>query len=54
MNYYFATHTIARVQEEATIYSDDGDMYKLGEPLGFDVIRTYDLPIPPAEQQPLF
>ena len=45
---------IARVQEEVTIYSDDGDMYKLGKSLGFDVIRTYDLPVHPGEQQPLF
>ena len=45
---------IARVQEEVTIYSDDGDMYKMGERLGFDVIRTYDLPVHPGEQQPLF
>ena len=45
---------IARVQEEVTIYSDDRDMYKLGEPLGFNVIRTYDLPVHPGEQQPLF
>ena len=45
---------IARVQGETTIYSDDGDMDKLGEPLGFDVIRTYDLPAPPPQQQPLF
>ena len=45
---------IARVQGETTIYSDDGDMDKLGEPLGFDVIRTYDLPAPPAQQRDLF
>ena len=45
---------IARIQGETTIYSDDADMDKLGQPLGFHVVRTYDLPVHPGEQQPLF
>ena len=45
---------IARVEDEATIYSDDADMTVLGKPLGFHVIKTHELPLPPAEQQPLF
>ena len=45
---------IARVESETTIYSDDGDMATLGKRLGFDVIKTHELPLPPAEQQPLF
>ena len=45
---------IARVAGEATIYSDDTDMPKLGDSLGFKVIRTYDLPVPPGEQAHLF
>ncbi|MYE12023.1 MAG: PIN domain-containing protein [Gammaproteobacteria bacterium] len=45
---------IARVAGEATIYSDDDDMTTLGRPLGFDVIKTHQLPLPPAEQESLF
>ena len=44
---------IARVERQATIYSDDGDMAKLGAPLGFKVIRTHELRRPPGEQQRL-
>ncbi len=42
---------IARVHDEATIYSDDRDMYKLGGRLGFKVIRTYELPRPVGQQK---
>ena len=45
---------IARVAGETTIYSDDDDMTVLGKPLGFDVIKTHQLPLPPAEQESLF
>lgn len=45
---------IARVEQETAIYSDDGDMEKLGESFGLKVIRTYDLPLPPGEQTQLF
>ena len=45
---------IARVEDETAIYSDDADMGKLGESFDLNVIRTYDLPLPPGEQTQLF
>ena len=41
---------IARVERETTIYSDDAGMRSIGDALGVNVIPTYDLPTPPAQQ----
>ena len=42
---------IARTQNETTIYSDDGDIATLAEPLGLEVIPLHTLPVPPKDAQ---
>ena len=42
---------IARVEGQATVYSDDEDIKKLGAPLGLTVIAVYELPQPPGAAQ---
>ena len=44
---------IARTQEQTTIYSDDGNIAKLAEPLDINVIRIHELPLPPQDRQEL-
>lgn len=44
---------IARVEGESVIYSDDVNLGKFGSGLGLQVIPTYELPSPPAEQAAL-
>ena len=42
---------IARVEGQATVYSDDEDIKKLGAPLGLAVIAVHELPQPPVAAQ---
>ena len=44
---------IARVEEETTIYSDDGDISRLVEGTELKVIQTCDLPLPDPSQSNL-
>ena len=44
---------IACVAGESVIYSDDANLGKLASHLGLEVIPTYELPSPPAEQTSL-
>lgn len=37
---------IARVEDQTTIYSDDGQMGTLGAQMGIEVIQTHELPVP--------
>ncbi len=41
---------VARIEGEKTIYSDDQDIAKLGEPIGFNVIPIHKLPSPSAQE----
>ena len=45
---------IARVHQQATIYSDDGDIAKLAGALDLEVIPISGLPSPPEDAQLLF
>jgi predicted nucleic acid-binding protein len=42
---------IAKVSDAEAVYSDDSDLYKLGQALGMQVIRTVDLSLPPEAAQ---
>ena len=42
---------IALTRGETTIYSDDGDIARLGEALGLEAIRSHVLPRPPEDPQ---
>ena len=42
---------IALTRGETTIYSDDGDIARLGEALGLEAIRSHALPRPPEDPQ---
>ncbi len=42
---------IALTRGETTVYSDDGDIAKLGEPLGLEVIPSHALPKRPEDPQ---
>jgi len=42
---------IAKVNGAAVIYSDDGEIFKLGREHELTVIRTADLPLPPEDAQ---
>lgn len=44
---------IAIIHNASTIYSDDGDLEKLGKQHGISVVRTWELPLPKAKQAPL-
>ena len=43
---------VAKVYGAARIYSDDGDLKKLGPRLGMAVIGLWDLPAPPEDAEP--
>lgn len=45
---------IARANMSEVIYSDDGGVARFGEALGMRVIRTWELPLPPAPPPDLF
>jgi len=45
---------IARVEGQATVYSDDEDIRKLGAPLGLTVIAVHELPQPTEDAQGTF
>ncbi len=42
---------IARVNRASVIYSDDREIFKLGQKQGLTVIRVADLPLPPEDAQ---
>lgn len=42
---------VAKVQRASRIYSDDGDIHKLAQMSGIEVISTADLPLPPEDPQ---
>ena len=42
---------IARTQSQTTIYSDDGDISTLAEPLGLKVVPVHALSVPPEDAQ---
>ena len=46
--------TIAKVNGADTIYSDDRDVEKFAKHCGLSVVKTWELPVPPAEQPDLF
>ncbi len=45
---------IARANNSEAIYSDDDGVAKFGEALGMRVVRTWQLPLPPAPPPDLF
>ena len=45
--------TIAKVNGAHTIYSDDEDVEKFAKRCGLSVVKTWELPVPPAEQTSL-
>ena len=45
---------IARTQGQTAIYSDDGDIAKLAEPLDIEVVPVHALPLPPTDPQAEF
>lgn len=42
---------IAKVAGATVIYSDDGDIVRMGKRFGIEVIKTYDLPLPASARQ---
>ena len=42
---------IARTQGQTTIYSDDGDIARLGDAVGLEVVPIHALPRPPEDTQ---
>lgn len=42
---------IARVARADTIYSDDKNLMKFGKKLGFKIVQTHELPLPPDNPQ---
>lgn len=42
---------ITRVQGQTTIYSDDGDIARLGAALNLEVVPVHALPSPPQDPQ---
>jgi predicted nucleic acid-binding protein len=42
---------IAKVVNARTIYSEDGDISRIGQRLGLAVIKTDDLPLPDSARQ---
>jgi predicted nucleic acid-binding protein len=44
---------IAKVNTVSAIYSDDDGVYKFAKKNGIDVVRTWELPLPP-DKEPLF
>lgn len=45
---------IAKVAGASVIYSDDKEIFKLGQKVGLTVLRIADLPLPPTDAQGRF